>query len=148
MSITTNYADGTLTISRLYDAPRETVFEAWVLSSKVQQWWGCADTKKTVSDIDPCVGGKYNHLMTMHGSDQLSKSTIIEYDPPARLAYEAEATQMTSKMAITVDFTEEDGQTRVTLVHNNIPDEFNKFVVAGWTAAFGKLADFLLSDAA
>lgn len=148
MTLKTNYKDGSLTVTKLYDAPREAVFEAWIETAKVQKWWGCGDTTKVKSDIDARIGGKYNHTMTIHGGDHEATSTIIEYDPPARLAYEAAATKFSPKMTVTVDFKEEDGKTRVTLVHTGIPEGLGEIITGGWTAAFGKLEGFLLEDAA
>ncbi len=148
MSMTTDYADGALTISRLYDAPREVVFEAWVEVAKVQQWWGCADTTKVRSDIDRHVGGKYCHVMTIHGNNHNAAATITNYDPPNQLAYETEATDYSPKMSVVVSFTEENGKTRVTLVHSGLPGELSEIVTGGWSAGLGKLDDFLMRDAA
>lgn len=148
MTMTTNFSDGSLTVSRLYDAPREAVFEAWIETAKVQQWWGCGDTTKVRSDIEARVGGKYNHQMTIHGNEYPAKSTLIEYDPPARLAYETEQNDMAPKMTVTVDFKEEGGKTRVTLVHSGIPEGMGEIITGGWSAAFGKLETFLAKEAA
>ena len=148
MSMTTHYANGALTISRLYDAPREAVFDAWMAVKKVEQWWGCADTTKVRSDIEPRVGGKYCHVMTIHNNDHNAVATITEYDPPSRLAYETEATDFSPEMSVAVTFEEEDGQTRVTLVHRGLPDELSEIVKGGWSAGFGKLGDFLARKAA
>ena len=55
-----------------------------------------------------------------------------------------------STMLVTVVFTEVEGGTQVQLTHAGIPDmrvegdfELREIVKGGWTAAFGKLADFL-----
>jgi len=37
------FEDDNLIVSRVYDAPREMVFDAWFETSKVKQWWGCAE---------------------------------------------------------------------------------------------------------
>ena len=65
MSTESSFSKGTLTITRLYDAPREAVFDAWIETSKVQQWWGCAQTTAVRSEIEPKIGGVYNHHMTL-----------------------------------------------------------------------------------
>ena len=148
MSLTTNYSNGVLTVSKLYDAPRDEVFNAWVEAAKVQEWWGCGDTTKTVSDIEAKEGGKFNHTMTIHGNDFPAKARITEYDPPARLAYESEANEMAPKMTVEVDFTEQGGQTRVTLTHSGIPAPLGDIITGGWSAAFGKLEGFLARQAA
>lgn len=151
MSTDVKFEDGNLIVSRVYDAPREAVFDAWFEASKVQQWWGCADCTAVRSEIEPKVGGAYNHHMTIHGNEVPGFATLTEYDPPARLAYtSASPTGPDAAMIVSVDFTEVDGGTLVRLVHAGIPDvrvqgdvELRAIIRAGWTAAFGKLGSFL-----
>ena len=71
MSTDVKFEDGHLIVSRVYDAPRELVFEAWVETSKVQQWWGCAECTSVRSEIDLEVGGRYNHHMTIAGAGEV-----------------------------------------------------------------------------
>lgn len=144
MNIDKNIKDGVLTITRLYDAPREAVFDAWIETSKLSQWWGCGDTERVTSTVEAKVGGAYNHLMTIKNvGDHDQRGVITAFDPPARLAYELAATDFSPTMQVTVDFTEEDGGTRVTLVQSALPAPLEDVVAAGWTAGFEKLAAFL-----
>ena len=143
MTTKISYENGTLTVSRVYDAPREAVFEAWVETSKVQQWWGCAQTTKVCSEIEQKVGGKYCHAMTIEGVGEMPMNTrFTVYEPPARLAYVEDGNDPKAQR-VTVEFIERGEGTEVRLVHENIPDEYSTYVKAGWTAAFGKLGDFL-----
>lgn len=152
MSTDVKFEDGNLIVSRWYDAPRELVFEAWVETSKVQQWWGCAECTSVRSEIEPRVGGSYNHHMTIEGAGEVPGfATLVEYDPPARLAYSSAAPDGSDDgMVVAVDFSELNGGTQVRLVHSGIPDmrvegdvELRAIVREGWTAAFGKLGTFL-----
>ena len=144
MSTDIRFEDGKLFVTRVYGAPREAVFDAWVEASKVQQWWGCAQTTAVRSEIEPKVGGKYNHLMTLEGAgDYPGFSSFTEFDPPARLAYASEASQMAPAMKVSVDFLEHPDGTEVRLVHEGLPEEFLEYVRDGWRAAFGKLDTFL-----
>lgn len=156
MSADIRIENGNLIVTRQFGAPREEVFEAWVETSKVQQWWGCAECTSVRSEIEPCVGGQYNHHMTIKDVGEVPGFAILtEYDPPARLAYEtASPTNPDDKMTVTVEFTEVEGGTRVQLVQMGIPDikvqgdiELLAIVQQGWTAAFGKLDSFLSSTA-
>ncbi len=145
MSTEIHYENGTLTVTRVYDAPREAVFEAWVETSKVEKWWGCGQTTHVKSEIDPQVGGVYKHTMTLDGAgEHAADFRITEYDPPQRLAFiEAQSMEGMEPGRLEVDFTEVAGGTRVQLIHHNVVDEFAVYVKAGWTAAFDKLAGFL-----
>ena len=149
MSTKTTYENGRLTVARVYDAPREEVFEAWIETAKVEKWWGCADTTKVKSEVEPRVGGKYCHLMTIREvGDYPMNAVITEYDPPALLAYELEGMAPGQTMTVRVVFTEIGDQTEVRLTHDNLPTEMGDMVSAGWTASFGKLDRFLIDEAA
>ncbi|MEM9554492.1 MAG: SRPBCC domain-containing protein [Acidobacteriota bacterium] len=154
MSTDIRFENGELIVTRVYAASREAVFEAWVETSKVEQWWGCGDTTRVRSHIEPRVGGRYDHTMTIAGSDIAGNGLIVEFVPPSRLAYTAPLYGTTDiQMRVTVDFTEVTGGTRVQLVHQGIPDmrvdgdvELRLIVRDGWTAAFGKLDTFLVGE--
>lgn len=146
MSIESHYENGTLTITRTFNAPSTAVFEAWVETSKVQQWWGCAQTTAVKSDIERKVGGKYCHQMTIEGAGEYPMvCRITAYDPPKLLAYE-DASDDPNPTRVTVNFIEHGEQTEVRLVHENLPDDFKDIVTGGWTAAFGKLHDFMVRE--
>lgn len=154
MTTEANFEDGKLIVTRVYDAPRELVFEAWVETSKVQQWWGCEQCTAVRSEIEPKVGGQYNHHMTIAGAGEVPGfATLTEYDPPVRLAYESASPGSDAKMQVSVDFTEVAEGTLVRLEHRGIPDirveggiELRAIVQGGWTAAFGKLGVFLQAE--
>lgn len=157
MTTETRFEDGKLIVTRVYDAPRELVFEAWVETSKVQQWWGCAQCTNVRSEIEPKVGGAYNHHMTIEGAGEVPGfATLIEYDPPAKLAYESSLPgDESTKMSVHVQFTETPEGTLVRLEHIGIPDvrvegdiELNTIVREGWTAAFAKLDVFMQREVA
>jgi len=157
MSTETDYDNGTLVVTRTYGAPIEAVFDAWIQTSKVQQWFGSADTVNVSSTINPKVGGDYTHEMTLrtaHGDHVVpGVSVFTEYDPPSLLAYappRAEAMEQGegADMSVRVEFTAvSDNQTEVRLTHTGIPDEFSPFIIDGWGAAFGKLYRFLVTEA-
>ncbi|MEM7049543.1 MAG: SRPBCC domain-containing protein [Acidobacteriota bacterium] len=140
-----------LTVTRTFEAPRESVFDAWIEASKVELWWGCGQTTKTESQVEPRVGGKYVHNMHLEGVGEFEIVGVIkEFDPPARLVYEAtDRRREGPATTVQVDFVAEDeGRTRVTLVQDHLEPEFIEYVKDGWRAAFGKLGKFLLSEAA
>lgn len=151
MSSEASFHEGTLTITRHYDAPRERVFEAWIVTSKVQQWWGCAQTVAVRSEIEPKVGGAYNHHMTLEGGHEMpGDARFVEYDPPNKLAFTSDGP--VGPMTVTVEFSDDDdGGTLVRLTHDNIPTDpgppyLPTIIEGGWTAGLGKLADMLQEE--
>ncbi|MEL7447836.1 MAG: SRPBCC domain-containing protein [Pseudomonadota bacterium] len=148
MTTDVRFEGGSLIVTRVYAARIEDVFEAWIETSKVQQWWGCAECTKVKSDVEARVGGKYNHDMTIeneHGTFEVPGSSVItEYDPPHRLAYTS--TDDADPMVVTVTFETVEGGTRVVMVQSNIPDikvqgdvPLREIVQAGWLASLEKL---------
>lgn len=144
MSVDITYADNILTATRLYDASREKVFEAWIETSKLELWWGCADTTKVCSEVEPKVGGKYIQMMTIKNAGEYPGGGVItEFDPPSVLAFVAEDTPSGAKNMVRVTFEDKDGQTLVTLKHHNLPAELKDIVRGGWTSALERLSDLL-----
>ncbi|MEM9410971.1 MAG: SRPBCC domain-containing protein [Planctomycetota bacterium] len=152
MTTEARFEDGRLIVTRTYNAPRELVFEAWVETSKVQQWWGCAQCTNVRSEIEPKVGGKYNHHMTIEGAGEVPVfATLIEYEPPSKISYETSLPDNENiKMSVHIEFFETPEGTLIRLEHIGIPDfrvdgeiELRSIVREGWTTAFEKLEKFL-----
>ena len=147
MSSDVSYENGRLTVTRIFDAPREAVFNAWIETSKVELWWGCGYATKVKSEIEPRLGGKYAHTMTLNNKgDYVHHGLITEYDPPALLAYELTDLYHNSTMTVRVEFIEQGSRTQVRLTQDNLSDAYSEFVMAGWSAGFEKLAEILIED--
>lgn len=146
MSAEVSYENGKLVVTRLFAAPRQAVFDAWIQTSKVELWWGCGYATKVKSKIEPQIGGKYQHLMTLRDVGEYPHFGVItEYEPPALLAYELFDPNRDETMFVRVVFTEEGGQTAVCLTQDNLPDAYSEFVMAGWSSSFEGLAYLLES---
>lgn len=150
MNHSASYNDGQLVITRLFDAPRQVVFDAWIKRSQVQLWWGCGIATDVQSDIEPKIGGKYSHnMMLKEVGEYRHNGLITEYNPPALLAYHLTDSHHDNVMQVRVEFIEtrttgaNDIQTLVRLTQNNLPDEFSDFVMRGWTSGFNKLEELL-----
>ena len=66
-SETTAAAEREISITRLFDAPRELVFEAWTDPEQVVQWWGPHGFTTTIHEMDVRPGGVWRFIM--HGPD-------------------------------------------------------------------------------
>ncbi|CAE7223664.1 bioF [Symbiodinium necroappetens] len=145
-----------LRLTRTFDAPREFVFDAWMNPERVQSWWGCAQTTKVVSTIEPRVGGAYNHLMTIDGcGEHPYAATITAYDPPNTFTYESEipACEMTEGKAMrirnVVEFIEEGSdRTKLIVTTTGISTETMRGIIGqGSAASIEKLAAHIESAA-
>jgi uncharacterized protein YndB with AHSA1/START domain len=81
-------ADREIVASRLLDAPRELVWEAFTDPAQVVQWWGPRGFTTTIHEMDVRPGGVWRH--TMHGpdgTDYPNKSVFIEVVKPERIVF-------------------------------------------------------------
>ncbi|HEX4084906.1 MAG TPA: SRPBCC family protein, partial [Chthoniobacteraceae bacterium] len=81
-------APNEIIISRVFDAPRETVWEAITDPEQVVQWWGPHGFSTTIQEMDLRPGGVWNHVM--HGPDGANypnRSVFTEVVKPERLSY-------------------------------------------------------------
>lgn len=143
MATNTNFDGTTLTVERTYNAPQESVFDAWITASKTTHWWGCGSTTKVVSTIDPSKGGSYQHLMSIEGvGDYLIDGVFLEFRPPELLSYKMAGSEGMPEMIVQVTFEDLGDQTKVTLTQSPLPDILQDTVAAGWTASFDRLDSF------
>jgi len=52
-------------ITRLFDAPRELVWEVWTKPEHIARWWGCDQATITVCESDLRPGGKWRNVLRM-----------------------------------------------------------------------------------
>ena len=68
-SSVTKSAARNLVITRLFDAPRDLVFKAWIDSKQLTQWWGPHGFTNPVCELDARPGGAIR--IDMRGPDGL-----------------------------------------------------------------------------
>ncbi|TDF90098.1 SRPBCC family protein [Paenibacillus piri] len=65
--------------SRVFDAPRELIFEAWTKPDHLAQWWGPNGFKNTFHEFDLRPGGTWQFVMHgPNGVDYPNKSEFVE----------------------------------------------------------------------
>ncbi|MBI4261693.1 MAG: SRPBCC domain-containing protein [Actinobacteria bacterium] len=110
--------DRSIVLTRVFDAPREAVFDAWTDRDHIGEWFGPTGFTLTIHEMDVRPGGVWRFVM--HGPDGTDYRNRIDYREvarPERLAYshgsgdEADA----GRFETTVTFEEEEGKTRLTL---------------------------------
>lgn len=80
--------DREIVITRVFDAPRELVWDAWTDPKQIVQWWGPRGFTTTIDEMDVRAGG--NWKQTMHGpdgTDYPNQSTFIEVAKPEKIVY-------------------------------------------------------------
>jgi uncharacterized protein YndB with AHSA1/START domain len=79
-------SDHEVVFTRLFDAPRERVFEAWTDPRHLQRWWGPNDPTITTEEFAFAPGGVWR--FTMHPPTTEPNPSLVVFrkiDPPSRL---------------------------------------------------------------
>jgi uncharacterized protein YndB with AHSA1/START domain len=106
-----------IVITRLFDAPRQLVFDTFIDHGNISRWWGPNGFTTTTHKSDFRVGGGWR--FTMHGPDGTDYPNYIAYtkiEKPKLIAYDhlhEEGGPLHFKAVVA--FAEENGKTRVTL---------------------------------
>jgi uncharacterized protein YndB with AHSA1/START domain len=81
-------ADREIVLTRVFDAPRELVWEAWTDPKHVVNWWGPRGFTTTIEKMDVRPGGVWKHVMHgPDGTDYPNSSVFKEVVKPERIVY-------------------------------------------------------------
>ncbi|MFO1394122.1 MAG: SRPBCC family protein [Steroidobacteraceae bacterium] len=106
-----------ITITRVYDAPLESVWDAWTVAEEVAQWWGPRGFTITTHSRDLRTGGHWHY--TMHGpdgTDYENTTQYLEVVPRQRLVYDHGGHQDRPPLfRVTALFSERNGRTQLDM---------------------------------
>jgi len=115
----TTPSDTEITLTRLFDAPRDLVWEAMTNPEHVRRWWGCLDERYSVPvcEIDLRVGGTWRFVgRGPEGDFPAFFGEYLEIDRPGRLVYtEIFEPFPDAASVVTQRLDEEQGKTRLTV---------------------------------
>jgi uncharacterized protein YndB with AHSA1/START domain len=152
MSDATTAAD--LRLERTFDASPEAVFDAWTNPDVLRRWWAAGpDWETPLAEVDLRVGGSYR--LSMRDPESGMTPTVAgefrEVERPRRLVYtwtwESMPDSPSAGSIVTVDFEEDDGRTKVTLLHRGLgTDESRGQHEHGWNACLDNLERRVLTS--
>ena len=112
-------SDRTITMTRLFDAPRELVWEAMSRPEHIKEWWGRLGEGYSVPvcEVDLRVGGKWRFVNRTPGHGDVAFSGVYrEIAPPSRIVFtEIFEPFFDSPSVVTSVLTEENGKTRMSV---------------------------------
>jgi uncharacterized protein YndB with AHSA1/START domain len=80
--------EAVIVMTRIYDAPRDLVWEAMTEARHVAQWWGGPGFSNPVCEMEVRPGGLWRHVMRFPDGHELHmKFVFVEVDPPKQLAW-------------------------------------------------------------
>jgi uncharacterized protein YndB with AHSA1/START domain len=147
--ITAESAERVLVITRIFDAPRALVFQAWTEPEHRMRWWGPNGFTTTFCEMDLRPGGGWRLSMrSPQGREDRQRGIFREIVPPERLvftyAFEDAAGNPGHETLVTVTFTEHEGKTKLTVnqaVFETVAVRDDH--VRGWGEALDNLAKHL-----
>jgi uncharacterized protein YndB with AHSA1/START domain len=82
-------SDREIVTTRVLDAPRERVFEAFRDPERLARWWGPAGFTNTFQEFDLRPGGEWRFVMHgPNGADYPNHSVIVEVVRPERIVFD------------------------------------------------------------
>lgn len=114
---TEDTSDREIVMTRVFDAPRELVWEAWSDTKHLDRWWGPLGFTNTYQEFNFSLGGKIKFIM--HGPDGTDYPNWIvfhEMVKPERLEYAHGGNENEPEhFRVAVSFVEEAGKTKLTM---------------------------------
>jgi uncharacterized protein YndB with AHSA1/START domain len=139
-----------LYLQRLYDAPLQTVWDAWTDPQQAAHWWGPRGFTITTKSKDFKTGGSWVYIMHgPHGVDYPNHTSFIEVQNLARMVYDHGSDGISPPMfRVTAVFTPIGKQTKVdmTMVFENeqVATQTQVFIKqVGGNATWDRLAEYL-----
>lgn len=144
-------AELALTITRMFDAPRERVFQAWTDPAQIAHWLGPRSISAKVDKMDLRPGGAYRIVFLGEAGEVHSVGgNYREIVPPERLAFswtwETEAANHSAghETMVVLTFKALDGKTEMTMQHERFDTTASyDGHKQGWSGSFDKLAELL-----
>ncbi|MGF1644409.1 MAG: SRPBCC domain-containing protein [Thiotrichales bacterium] len=147
-----------ITLTRLFNAPRELVWKAWTDPYHLQRWWGPHGFVNTDCAIEMRVGGVMR--LNMHAPDgnvYPCKGTFREIVAPERLVYDGDPEDahacgagLPPRATVTLTLTERGEQTLLTLhtrfaSAERLQAAADAGFVIGWETTLERLADYFIT---
>ena len=143
-----------LTVTRVIDAPRERVWEAWTDEKQVAQWWGLTVFTNPRCEWDARQDGKVRvDMRAPDGTIYPMDGVFTEMDPSERLVIVTHALNSKDgkpqmELVSTITFEAQGNKTKLTMhgVFTMIMPEMMAAAEGGqegWSQSFDKLAELV-----
>ena len=140
---------GELTITRIFEARPEVVFECMTTPAHLTQFWGPAGASTPLDGIvvEPRPGGRFETLMVNDetGEEYPMRSVFVDFDPPRKLSFtEADVEGGVTTSIVFNDLG--DGRTEMVTHQTNVPAMLmSPEAQAGLESSFVKMDAYLAS---
>jgi len=149
----TTPSDQEITMTRLFDAPRQLVFDAMTKPEHVKQWWGQLGEGYSVPvcEVDLRVGGAWRFVNRHPRGEVAFYGEYREITPPSRVVFTEIFEQFPDTVSVvTTVLTEEGNKTRLTATVRYPSREVRDMVIAsgmsrGAGISYDRLEDLVVA---
>lgn len=137
-----------LSIERVFNAPREIVFQAWTKPEHLTQWWGPRGFTLPTCEMEFRAGGRFRMVMRgPDGKDYPMEGAYLEIVEPERIVFQGTIhDEPGHQVWTTVTFAEEHGKTKVTVLQTySFESDATRGAPEGWRQTLDRLGEYLAS---
>jgi uncharacterized protein YndB with AHSA1/START domain len=144
-------SDRELVVTRVFDAPRPTVFRAWTDPDRAAHWWGPKGFVSVSCEMEVWPGGTWRRAMRApDGGLHIGRGVYREILAPERLvftyAWEDSEGRAGHETLVTVTFAERGEKTELTLRQGVFETRAARDAhAAGWTSCLQRFAEYLMA---
>lgn len=147
----TTPTDREVVLTRIFDAPRNLVFDAFSKPELLKRWFGPRGWSLTVCEVDFRVGGSWRFVLrSPDGKEMGMRGVYLEIVPPERSVHTESFDDYPGESQVTALFTEQAGKTTLTATVLYPSREVRDIVIQsgmehGAAESYDKLAELLAS---
>lgn len=147
----TTPSDREIVMTRVFDAPRSMVFDAFSKPELLKRWFGPRGWTLVVCEVDLKVGGTFRFVLRgPDGKEMGMRGVYIEIEPPARSVHMESFDDYPGESQVTAVMVEEGGKTTLTATvlypSREVRDAvINSGMEHGAAESYDKLAELLAS---
>lgn len=143
-------------ITRVFDAPRELVWQAWTTPAMLVHWFGCAAFSTIAAEVDLREGGRWRVVMRApDGEDYPAYGTYTAVRPIVHLAFThqwerrvVEVNPAHHRTHVSVDLHADGQRTRMEFRQSGLITEASREShIGGWCDSMDALANALVASA-
>lgn len=147
-------SDREVMLTRVFDAPRHLVFEAFFNPELLKRWFGPRGWSLSVCDVDFKIGGKWRYILTGPNGHSMGMSgEYREIDAPSRTVHTERFDDYPGESQVTSTWVEQNGKTTLTAIVLAESKQIRDAVIQsgmehGAAETYDKLAELLASQLA
>jgi uncharacterized protein YndB with AHSA1/START domain len=148
----TTPSDTEIVMTRVFDAPRRMVFDAFSKPELLKRWFGPRGWTLAVCEVDLRVGGGFRFVLRgPDGAELGMRGVYRELEPPDRSVHMESFDDYPGESEVTAVFVEENGRTTMTATVRYESKEIRDAVIQsgmehGAAESYDRLAELLTSS--